>query len=602
MPAHLPTATLLTLLAAIVSIAVTGFEFGVSNNVFHIPYVLGMDREPSFADDPFYGSLDRFTSWVWPLVRTLSSETSIEHVFFAAHLLSRLLALAAICWLFVRNGLTDGSSLAVALGVVTVTPWLTDASFFGRHGLFIHYFTHSEVTWAPLIAALVLKSQRRIVPAAAMAGIVFSINAFVGVWLVAMLSFAHVCARPPRAGAAETLKAVGLFGLISAPTAVWILDTMTGDDARVAFSYIEYIRLYFPHHFLAEAALAHEITKFLIMTYAAVVAALLLDNTRFWWSVLAACVLLVGAGVVLPYVVDARPVFNLHLLRVDGVVQFIAPLLIVIAAVRALAGVDKPFVAALGAVCLMALTSAQRDGGPILVALSITLIALATRGRASSLRLADVRVQRRLVAWALLPAIALCVVLDLRMDRFDWLPALRYALMALVLIGALQVEARRLRMPAPPAATLCATLLALCLITVAARLDARSDTQARRETLRQPYTELVEWIRSSPLEGRFLIPLDDPFGSREFETFHLDARRPVWVDWKQGAAVMWDPSFHGLWAVRFEEVRALADDAARIAYARANAIDQVVLESTTCPPGSSQAYGNARYSVCVIQP
>jgi len=102
--------------------------------------------------------------------------------------------------------------------------------------------------------------------------------------------------------------------------------------------------------------------------------------------------------------------------------------------------------------------------------------------------------------------------------------------------------------------------------------------------------------------GALPHPARRPLGSREFETFHLDARRPVWVDWKQGAAVMWDPSFHGLWAVRFEEVRALADDAARIAYARANAIDQVVLESTTCPPGSSQAYGNARYSVCVIQP
>jgi hypothetical protein len=588
---------LMTLLAAVLSLAVTGFQFGVSNNVFHIPYVLGLERHSTFSGDAYYESLDRFTSWIWPIIRSVASEQTIEEVFFSAHVLSRVAAVAAICWLFISNGLRTASALAAGLAVVAVTPWLTGASFFGRHGLFIHYFTHSEVTWGPLTAALVLMSRGRTVAAAGMSAVAFSINAFVGVWLVAMLAMAVAFAEGRRPTSRDVLKSVGLFVLIATPTAVWIATTMTGSDGRVEFSYIEYIRLYFPHHFLAEAALAHEIVKFLLMTYSGLLAALLLDNTRFWFAVIGACLLLIGVGVVLPYVLDARPVFNLHLLRVDGIVQFLTLLLIVCAALQALSRDRRAFVTVLAFTCLAGLVTAQRDGGPILVALSMTLIALAARGGRLGRFADDPSAQRRLMFWCLLPAVVVCVLLDVRAERIDGISAVRYAILLAVMAVVMRMRDHPMHVRVIEGA-----VLALCLLMAAARLDARIEYQDEMAEARKPYEALVDWIRESPLDGPLLIPLDDPYHSRKFETFQLDARRRVWVDWKQGAVVMWDPSFHEQWATRFEEVRALADDAARIAYARDNGIAHVVLESATCPARSLRVYGNREYAVCRVLP
>jgi hypothetical protein len=43
----------MALLATVVTLATTGFEFGVSNNVYHLPYVLGYAALPQFAHDQF---------------------------------------------------------------------------------------------------------------------------------------------------------------------------------------------------------------------------------------------------------------------------------------------------------------------------------------------------------------------------------------------------------------------------------------------------------------------------------------------------------------------------------------------------------------------
>ena len=85
----------IVMLATTLSIANTGFQFGVSNNLFHIPYVLRLSEAPNFYGDFFYQSLEKFTSFALPLMRIFSTEQNVEKLFFVGHVLSRAAAFAA---------------------------------------------------------------------------------------------------------------------------------------------------------------------------------------------------------------------------------------------------------------------------------------------------------------------------------------------------------------------------------------------------------------------------------------------------------------------------------------------------------------------------
>jgi hypothetical protein len=93
-----------------------------------------------------------------------------------------------------------------------------------------------------------------------------------------------------------------------------------------------------------------------------------------------------------------------------------------------------------------------------------------------------------------------------------------------------------------------------------------------------------------------MVPLDMP-------GFSVNSRRPVWVDWKQGAAVMWDPGFYWTWKPRLEAQRVLGDLAAKIAYARQNNIPFVVVRRSEAHPGVAPlAFANAQFAVFYTGP
>ncbi|MEJ1978051.1 MAG: hypothetical protein WDN49_20000 [Acetobacteraceae bacterium] len=54
------------------------------------------------------------------------------------------------------------------------------------------------------------------------------------------------------------------------------------------------------------------------------------------------------------------------------------------------------------------------------------------------------------------------------------------------------------------------------------------------------------------------------------------ARRPLWYDWKEGAAVMWTPHYYQEWSKRRSEVIGLQTVDAVLAYACAKGIDYLV--------------------------
>jgi len=128
--------------------------------------------------------------------------------------------------------------------------------------------------------------------------------------------------------------------------------------------------------------------------------------------------------------------------------------------------------------------------------------------------------------------------------------------------------------------------------------------RASREADRgpDPFAQMVDWVRESTLSGPFLIPVLDPHRDR-FATFQHRAKRPVWVDWKQGAAVMWDPWFYWQWMPRFREVEGLVTAEDFSDYALRNQIPSIILPSDigSCPSEMDTDFSNSEYSVCTAR-
>jgi hypothetical protein len=82
--------------------------------------------------------------------------------------------------------------------------------------------------------------------------------------------------------------------------------------------------------------------------------------------------------------------------------------------------------------------------------------------------------------------------------------------------------------------------------------------------------DAAQWLRQNSEPDQLVLPLD----IMEFATL---SRRPVWVDRKMGAAVMWAPFYYPQWHERMAAVKALTTLDAAQAYARMNGIAYIVL-------------------------
>jgi hypothetical protein len=110
------------------------------------------------------------------------------------------------------------------------------------------------------------------------------------------------------------------------------------------------------------------------------------------------------------------------------------------------------------------------------------------------------------------------------------------------------------------------------------------------------WKDTQQWARThTPKDAVFLVPPDR-------EGFQLGSDRNVWVDWRQGAAIMWSPSFYGRWISRYPEVLKLKTHPDFYNYAHSHGIYYFVIErslsSDTPPhPGETHLYRNPRFDI-----
>jgi hypothetical protein len=506
----------------------TGYEFNIINNAFHIPIVLRFEEMLQFAGDPFVLSLSRFVSPVYRLLALVASEETIAGIFFAGLALTHLLTFLGLLRIAVACGI-DGLREQTTLLLLLSAAWYSYGySPIGGDGLLTSYFTHTELARAVAMLSIALLLTGRFAWAGALAGLAFTLNAFVGVWVAVPLGVVgatHLAGARDAAQRGAILRALLIgalaFAAVAAPVAAWIVVTTAGQE--VAFDYPTYLREVFANHFFLDVANAWSLRNFAFLVLAGALAAGLLGRRRDALLVLGALCAVFVLGALAGEHLRSRLILNLHLLRVDGMIGLLCTTL---AATVAVVHLRQP--RPLGLVVVALTAFGLIDGKAPLVAGAMAL--------AHAIRLRSVR---------------------------EWLPPLPAGWQAMVprvlLVGLLLVSsgqaalAWRSRQAAPEG--------------IPTLRQLRGVDPAVRDWL-----EVQEWARrSTPPMAQFMLPPGVP-------GFRAGAQRRVWGGGEDTAVGLWAPESYPPLRQRLLEVRRLDDVNDRLAYACAHGIDFVVLD------------------------
>ncbi len=507
------------------SVILQGFEIGVDNDTFHIPIILKWYQLPQFAHDAFVQSLRRYATPIFPFLSLFTNDRNLAAVLLAAQVLTRAATFFALWELLKSCGVVAGRRV-LAMAVLVVASGVYGETAVGRDDLLVDSFTHTAVAQAAALLGVAWLVRGELLKAALAAGVAFDLNIFVGVWELAPLATASLIrlVRAPRTEIRPVVAAASGFTVLAAPWALWTLAAQ--GSARVDFDFRAYLIDLYPYHFfIGWAPWSSRISLACTALSGLVAAALLPRNGARAALALASFAAVFLGGALLDRVVAWRFLLDLHLLRVDGLIQWMSAALVAGGAASALAG------GRLAPLPGAAVAIAGLAGGLWWAALGgVILCAVGTRAASGRHR----------------PAL-----LAMRVPGGE---AAAASIVALAAVG-LAVAAGRYHGPPPSPGP----------------METPSDAQLAGAAPRAPeWREVTDWARTTtPRRSTFLIPLTLDF------TF---AQRVSWVGLKEGAAAMWAPDTYDTWRSRSRAVGALRDAAAEMAYACGNHIDYVVLD------------------------
>lgn len=524
---------------AVFAFVVHEFQFNRSNNFYHIPIVLDWHRDPLFADDPFVTALQTYATPFYFLLRPVTDADNVALVFHLLFAACRGLTLFAMIQLARAVGLADARLVVAFALIVAAAKASYGSSPVGDGTLFTNYMTHSEFAQAFAILGIAWAIAGRPAASGAAAGLAFATNAFIGIWtlfpvgVVALLDML----RDGKPALRRWLVAAACFAVPALPVVGWILLTQDG-AAETGFSYREFLQFYYgAHFFIGWSDWPQRFTLFSAMMAAGVAATLLLPQWRP--LVVVSCTAnLFAAGVMVGEKAQSRLLLNLHLLRSDGLMIWLAIGIVAAASLpRLLRG---PLVTRIGA--LTALAGLLLGAWPLVLAGMLLQAAVPLRiaigAGAGTQRLGTFVAAAQPMASAadatprsMAPlAIAVAVI-----AVFAWtLPALRTG-------------------------------------PDAARGPSLHDLEGSDPRV-SDWLNVKRWAAgNTPAEARFLIP-------PEFSDFLTGTRRRIWVSQAEGAPVMWAPHTYADWRRRLDETAALQTEQEALAYARRNGLDYVVFD------------------------
>jgi uncharacterized membrane protein len=548
-----PAAELAAMLAAGTALSwwLTGHVFGHSNNVFHLPIVAGLARQPGFAGDAYVQSLAGFASGLWMWLEGSDAAWPASSLFAFGLAASKALTLLGAVAVARTLGLAGRLRTLAFIGVLVTTPLLQGTAYAGHGGLFVDFFSHSELANGLTLLVWWASLRQRHGLALALNGGVCFLNAFMAAWNVLpwlWLLLADQRARRWHWRAQAGSLAAGLaVAMLCAAPVLWRVGwaALTGDGVEAGgiagppgqaalVNLREFVREHYPYHFVAsEMPLPQWLGLGAVVVAAAVGLHWLGPAAAGLQRLLMAYGVVYVAGIVLPLLSDAPVLVRLHLLRSSVAFHFLAAIVLALVLVRPAAGhaLRRPALA-------VALLTARP------AVLLVALVALAERlvGR-----------RRRETAP---PGAGSGTVISLPVATVSW-----------------------------------AAVLASCLVVAwhAATLPARQErTRLLAESGRQWATLAKRVGELTPVGGRVLLPLEtDSWSPPDAGSgvFEYASGRSVWVDHKRGAAVLWQPALHAPWQARLDQVAALRDWPARLDYAAGQQLAMVVGRCDELPPG-----------------
>jgi hypothetical protein len=522
----------LGVVGAAISLALTGYQFGIINNLFHLPIVAALYDEPQFLGDSFIQALRHYSSGVWMLLDGSGRYVSPYWLFLGLDYLSRMLSFFAFIYCGSLLGVVSTRERVTFVIILCFSSLLHGYSYPGNGGLFINYFTHSEIANGTILLTLYFAARGRFAEALTLNGVTFFINAFMAIWMIIPLGMiaALLLWRRELAVRSFLLRLGGgliVGGLFALPV-LWNIVSNPDAGANAGVDFRRFLLEYYPDHVLFMIATPRHMVALATTTvYGFTCLYMLGKRAAEFRAALWGSVLLYVIGIVLPEFTGLPLLLNFHLIRSSAVIQLLVALASASLATSWLCGDDRNRSKFFGPLLLLA-DCTWRYALPL--GLVVTAVAAVTRWRGwrRSLFRLD----------CALGAVLLLVV----WPRLVWQDVVTNRVIAAQTSGWMAVGDWARAATRPDAIFL--------IPTKSLPSDAR------------PAAPAVGGAPPDPTENS--------------EIFEFASHRRVWVEFRRGAAVMWAPSYYATWQIRVSEVMALGTLADKLAYARQHGIDYVV--------------------------
>jgi hypothetical protein len=564
-----PNWTQLFFLSAIGSIAtsiVVGFVLGINNNIFTLPIVGDLYDKPQFANDALIRSLRFYSAGPWILLSGAQKYIDAYWLYLILLLLSQLLAFLGFLACADLLGVRDTRQRLLLTALLCATPLLRGHSFAGDGGLFVNHFTHSEIANGLTLLLIYFLARGNLISAIAMNGLIFFDNAFVGVWCAGITLTIALVLLYQGSISLRKLVTGGLIGsiiagIVSAPV-VWDILQNPDFGKPVTFDYVAYLEEFWPYHFLFnEIGAVEKLDLFSLLILALASFSTLGSRGRLFLVATLGFAIIYTFGIVAPHLTHNPLILNLHLLRVGTALHLMAMLGALSLAVKWWHGENFIFanLFAPALIILLCIPIKMSSVQPFIVMILSSLIILASRSQ------------------------------DIYSKLSGWVPIsrlhLRPVALALTLLGVVVVSSRNII----------------------------SNFQATAWV--NEWRSMATWARNNTdPTSAFLLPtwnfLGSPSGVKTPQEndavladgiFEFASDRMVWIDFRNGAAVLWSPSYYPLWHRRIAEVNALDTIESKIAYAKANGIHYVI-EACESSRMSNTTYATARLCLYSAKP
>ena len=201
-------------------------------------------------------------------------------------------------------------------------------SYPGNGGLFVNYFTHSEIANGTILLTFYFAARGRFTEALALNGLTFFINAFMAIWTIPSLGLiAGLLLWRRELTLRSLLRRAGAglaIGALFVLPVLWNFGSNPDAGGTIGIDFRRFLLEFYPDHVLFMiASPRHMVALATATVYGFACLFLLGERAAEFRAALWGSVLLYAAGIVLPFVTGLPLLLNFHLIRSSAVIHLL---------------------------------------------------------------------------------------------------------------------------------------------------------------------------------------------------------------------------------------------------------------------------------------